>query len=144
VINTLGTSVIYNVLVRDNDFAAPVATYNLSGAGTWENAVGSTATMTWYADPLNSSSGPPQGIVLDTFSSTAVLIADGYAHTGAGPLNFALPFSMAERITGTLTGNASLLNRGQTVIASPVPEPATLTILGAGLIGLAALRRKRA
>ncbi len=55
--------------------------------------------------------------------------------------NFAWEFS-----SGTWTqetDSAIFMNYGARVVASPVPEPATMLLLGSGLIGLAGYGRKK-
>ena len=145
-INTLGTTVTATVTISDTSFRAPVATFSTSTSGTWETAVGSTATTKWWADPTNSQGADAvndtPGALLDTFSSTALLAADSYNHNGSGPFVSANPFSLTEQISVSLTGGANLLNRGQTVILTPVPEPTSMALLGAGLIVLATARMR--
>jgi hypothetical protein len=146
VINTLAGPVAYIVTVSDTGFKAPVAPFSTASSAVWQNAGGSTATVKFWADAANAQGATTPtttpGTLIDSFTSTAVGPADSFAHNGSGSLLLTSPFSMTEQISGTLTGNATLLNRGQTEIFSPVPEPASMTILGAGLIGLVALRRK--
>jgi hypothetical protein len=145
-INTLGIPVLYTVTISDTNFAAPVTQFAATTAGTWQNAIGSTAQTRLWADATNQqgadSINDTPGTLLDNFTSTALLAADSYSHNASGAFFSANPFSITEQVTGSLSANAQLINRGQTAILENVPEPASMTILGAGLLALAAFRRK--
>lgn len=133
-------------VVSATDYLGPVSVVHASGSGTWESAGGSTASLEWFADPLNRQGAGPlfstPGALISAFSATAVGDADAFAHDGAAPFSAAL-FSMTESASGTLVAGGSLVNRGQAEIAV-IPEASTwaMTLLGFLGMGFAMTRRR--
>lgn len=145
VINTTAAPVAYHVMVGDKDFVGPASSFASAGSGVWQQANGSTITLSWYDDAANVQgagfAGDTPGVKIDTFSDTANGIADSFAHNGSGPVVDGALFSMTLDAQGTLTGHGQLINRGATLIKQ-IPEPGTLGLLGAALLGFAYLRRQ--
>ena len=91
------------------------------------NPWGDFGGMTYltYADDEISNTGPYGDPFLDDYvlpnTGLYTVAIGGYYSDGVGPYDYEL----------TITGN------------SPIPEPATMLLLGSGLIGLAGLGRKK-
>ena len=135
-------------IVSDTDYLGRVGAIELSGAGTWSLASGSTTTNRWYADAANGQGAGPgfltPGTLLDTFSSAALGRSDSYSHDFTAPFSALGPYSMTEQVDLTLVGGGSLVNRGQTMTAVPEPSTWGLLALGFGVLSLiAGVRGKR-
>jgi hypothetical protein len=146
VINGAGHAVAYDVTVGDTSFAPIVTSTAFSGAGVWQNAIGSTANLSWWADPANaqgaSFAGLTPGFEQGAFSSTASRTVDAFSDHGANPFFAPTPFSMTEDVTGVILKGGQLINRGQAMEA--VPEPSTWAMLALGFGGLAFLGMRKA
>jgi hypothetical protein len=148
--NLTGATVHIEAAVSDINFVGPITSFNTSASGTWQNAVGSTITTDFFDSPANvqgaTAPNDTPGTKIDTFSNTALLIADSFSHSAVGPIIDGALFGMTEHFVADLTAGSVLVNRGQTEIKVPVgaDEPGTLAILGGSLLfGGIAIRRRR-
>jgi hypothetical protein len=146
IINTNAATVTGTVTVSDTSFAAPITSIGLSGSGTWQSAIGSSVTMKWWADAANAQGADTAtdtpGTLLDTFTNSATAISQSISHNNDVGLIANSPFSMTEQAAFSLTAGGQLLSRGQNMNAVPTPEPASMLLLGAGLVGMAMVRRR--
>ena len=133
--STGGTLII---TLSANDFTSP------NGAANWLSQFSgnfgsglATVTLQTYLDSSNTLLGTATLLSTLSASTTPFSLSDMVAASNG------VPFALTEVLTITTTGPA-LLSLDASVADGPIPEPASIALLGSSLIGVCiAARRKR-
>ena len=146
--NTAATQTIF-LSVGDIGFTAPSAPPNLvldsAVSGTTDQVVGNPGAdvvrFQSFVDPTNGQNNTVGVISTALLNVPAAGLSWQNADT-AGVSALATPYSMTEIIEFTLGANSELNFNGRTTL-TPVPEPASLALLGVGLLGVGFVARRK-
>ena len=150
VTNVSGATRTITVAVSDTNFVGPANFFSSSGSGTFVGNPTGSMTLNYYDDPTNqqgaTSSTTTPGNLLDSFSySVPGTSLASFSHNNSGALSSpdTGPFSLTEQFSFVLQDGGALVSRGQALNVSDVFEPASLSVLSVGLVGLGFIRRRR-
>jgi PEP-CTERM motif len=146
IFNLGGGTGTLQMVVGDTSFKAPVTGIRESGSLTFNEGVGSSGTISFFADKANGQPGGPSlnkpGQLLDAFTDIVDTTPDSFAGTHNSLFSADGPFSMTETARLTMVGGSNITGFNQAMETS-VPEPSTWALLGLGFGGLALAGFKR-
>lgn len=144
--NASGTASV-ELLIGDTGYSLPTAPPSL----TFESAIGDTVVVgdsqntLAYFSCIAQSNGQnvcPGNYTTPTLTPSITTVGSSNASNSISVSTLSAPYSMTEEVQLTLSGG-SQINYSASSRLTPTPEPASLTILGSALVGLAWLGRRR-
>jgi hypothetical protein len=135
--------------VGDTNFVGPVSFIRASGSGTFNNDVGGSASVSFFASPTNTQPAAfatdLPGTNLFTTGETVTSAPTSFSGTKDSLFSALGPFSMAEGASLTLLPGASVTGFNESMAAQVIPEPRTwaMMLIGFGLMAFGAFRHRR-
>jgi hypothetical protein len=149
-INNNAVSVPLQLAVSGTSFLGPVTTFSASGSGTFQSAIGSTSSMTYFADSANTQGADfptdlPGALLAGPDNKTALLATDSFAFDHSGAFIDPDAYSMSLGTTINLTAGGSVVGRNQAIVTEQVAvsEPGSLALLASGLFGVGFIVHRR-
>ena len=147
VTNLLGGTNSITVWLTDTGYTIPNLPVNPNAVttGTFSTTTTGTVNYAAYLDPLNKAftGGAPMTIMSGTIASPDGSAFSGADNTGHLLSDLSGPFSMTEAIGISMAGALQSTSLDFQVDTTPVPEPGTFALIGAGLFALAVFSRRK-